>query len=153
METNEEKITIKRGRPTKYKKEYIKKVDEYLDICQDGEKQVVKYEGEHSTGYETKIVVKLPTIEGFSLFIDVPNRCIYDWKEKYEDFSQSLDKIVKVQKERLIGNGLSGDYNSTIAKLILSSNHGMREKSDVTSDDKPIQSNTIIIKDFSKDEE
>ena len=34
--------------------------------------------------------------------------------------------------------GLSGDYNSTIAKLILSTNHGMREGTDITSDNKPI---------------
>ncbi len=40
--------------------------------------------------------------------------------------------------QRLIDMGLSGVYNSTIAKLILSSNHGMRERLDKTSDDKPI---------------
>ena len=32
---------------------------------------------------------------------------------------------------RLGESGLSGAYNSTIAKLILSSNHGMHEKSEV----------------------
>ena len=33
--------------------------------------------------------------------------------------------------DRLGESGLSGAYNSTIAKLILSSNHGMHEKSEV----------------------
>jgi hypothetical protein len=42
-----------------------------------------------------------------------------------------LKKIKDIQRERLLYNGLSGDYNSTIAKLVLSANHGMSEKSEV----------------------
>ena len=44
-------------------------------------------------------------------------------------------KIKQEQKERLADNGLAGKYNPTIAKLILSANHDMREKvdTDVTS--------------------
>lgn len=118
------------GRPTKYDKKYISKIDMYLKICQDEEKQVVKQSSEKYEMFDNKLKVKLPTIDGFARFINIPKRTLYEWKDKHPDFSHSLDKIVTEQQERLINSGLSGEYNSTIAKLILSSNHGMREKSE-----------------------
>ena len=118
------------GRPTEYKEEYISKVDEYLESHKDEEVRVVKQSSEKYEMFDNKLKVKLPTIDGFARFINVPRRTVYDWRDKYPEFSHSLDKIVTEQQERLINSGLSGDYNSTIAKLILSSNHGMREKSE-----------------------
>lgn len=123
------------GRPQgtfEYKEEYILKVDEYLQSNQDEEIQVVK-QSNSKKGYEmfdTKIKVKLPTIEGFASFIDVSKKSLYNWEKEYPDFLHALDKIRIEQQKRLINSGLSGEYNSTIAKLILSSNHGMREKTD-----------------------
>lgn len=126
------------ARPTEYKEEYCDKVDEYLELNQDSEMEVVKYQGEKSTGYEQKLKVKLPTLKGFALFIDVNESTLYEWDKRYPLFSKSLDKIRTEQHDRLINSGLSGEYNSTIAKLILSSNHGMRERNDITSNDEPI---------------
>lgn len=120
------------GRPTKYKEEYILKVDEYLKSRQDEEVQVVK-QANVEKGYkmfDNKLKVKLPTIEGFARFINVNKTTLYEWESSYPEFSNALEKIRTEQQERLINAGLSGDYNSTIAKLILSSNHGMREKSE-----------------------
>lgn len=135
-----------RGRPSEYKEEYIDKADEYLAICQDEDKKVIKQSSEKYEMYDNKLKVHLPTIEGFALFLNVNKTSLYEWEKIHPDFSNALSKIRTEQQKRLIDNGLSGDYNSTIAKLILSANHGMREKSDITTDDKPIQSNTIIIK-------
>lgn len=126
------------GRPSKYDPALCDKVDEYLAICVDEEKEFHKTRGDNTNSFERRLRVKLPTIGGFSLFVNVPERTIYDWRDAHAEFSQSLDKIVKEQERRLLENGLSGDYNSTIAKLILSSNHGYKEKSDVTSDNKAI---------------
>lgn len=121
------------GRPTEYKEEYIAKVQEYLDECQDDE---IERGEDRNVVY--KIRVKLPTIEGFARYIGVSKRVLYNWEELHPDFMHALDEIRTEQLERLINNGLNGDYNSTIAKLMLSSNHGMREKSDVTTDNKPL---------------
>ena len=128
------------GRPSEYKEEYIDKVDEYLELNQDEVDAVVESENEQTghVKYEQKLKVKLPTIEGFARFIGVNKTSLYEWEKDYPLFSNALDKIRIEQKQRLIEKGLSGDYNPTIAKLILSSNHGMREKSDITTDDKPI---------------
>jgi hypothetical protein len=128
------------GRPIEYKEEYILKADEYLESNKDIEKKIVK-QANNKKGYEmydNKIVVNLPTIEGFALFIGVDKSTLYDWSSIYPEFSYSLEKIKTEQQKRLINCGLSGEYNSTIAKLILSSNHGMREKSDLTTNDKDI---------------
>jgi hypothetical protein len=126
------------GRPTEYLQEYCDKVDEYIAERADEEYEYHKTRGEKSDSYERKIKVKLPTIEGFALFIGVSKRVLYEWEAKYPEFLHALDKIRTEQHNRLIDWGLSGDYNPTIAKLILSSNHGMREKSDVTTDGQAI---------------
>lgn len=119
------------GRPTKYDPEFINKVDEYLQSEQDIEQTKIK--GSSDKGFETykyKLKVNLPTIEGFALFLGVNKTSLYEWEKDHPDFSNALYKIRTEQQTRLINEGLAGNYNSTIAKLILSSNHGMREKTD-----------------------
>lgn len=132
-------MAVKQGRPTKYNEERISQVDEYLQACQDEYFDWVKTDGANSTSYERKLTVKLPTFEGFASFINVNISSVELWGRKYPDFSRALEKIMVEQRARLVEKGLSGDYNSTIAKLILSANHGMKERTDVTSDDKQIQ--------------
>jgi len=124
----EDKTKNKGGRPTEYKEKYITDVAEYLELHQDTEKQVVKQSSEKYEMYDNKLVVKLPTIEGFARYINVNKTSLYEWEKKHPLFSNALDDIRQEQQQRLINSGLSGDYNSTIAKLILSSNHGMSEK-------------------------
>ena len=119
------------GRPSSYKPEYVDKADEYLLSCQDEDYRLVKTDGANSTTYENKIKVNLPSIEGFSAFINHSVKSLYNWADENPLFLQALEKIKREQKEILIKKGLSGDYNPTIAKLVLSSNHGMSEKSEV----------------------
>lgn len=126
----------KMGRPTEYKEEFIERVDKYLEENQDSYNEFVKQKNEEK-GYEIfdrGLTVKLPTIEGFALFIGVNKTTLYEWEKKNIDFSNALEKIRTEQQERLINSGLSKEYNPTIAKLILSSNHNMVEKTqaDVT---------------------
>ena len=123
-----------------YKEEYCDKVDEYLKDQVDKEVKIVKQENEEK-GYKMyagKLKVQLPTLEGFARFIDVSHKTLLKWERNNIPFGKALSKIRTEQKGRLINMGLSGDYNSTIAKLILSANHGMREGTDITSDNKPI---------------
>ena len=119
-------------RPNEYKSEYVDKVKEYLDLRQDEELQVVKTIN-HEKGVETfenKLKVRIPTIEGFAKFIGVSKQSLYRWeKEKgKEEFKEAMDDIRQEQHQRVLDCGLSGDYNPTIAKLILSNNHGYAEK-------------------------
>lgn len=111
------------ARPTKYKEEYCEEVEKYIEDCEEKSK-----EGE----------VCLPTIEGIALLLDVNRKTLYNWKEEHEAFLHALEKVDYKQKKMLEDNGLAGDYNSTIAKLILSSNHGMKERKDVTSKEEKV---------------
>ena len=126
------------GRPTEYKKEYIQKIQEYLADSQDEWDEFHKTRGDKSDSYERTVKVKLPSIEGFAKYIGVSRKSVYNWRDEHKDFAIALDEIDSEQKERVVNEGLAGNYSPVIAKLILSSNHGMKERVDETSDDKPI---------------
>ena len=114
------------GRPTKYTEDMPERADEYLATCVDS--------------FEGKIKkVNLPTEEGFAHFLGVGVSTIFAWANKYPAFQESLAYIKGEQKKKLISEGLADNYNSTIAKLMLSSNHGMREGTDHTSGGKTFE--------------
>lgn len=126
---------------TEYKEEYITKVDEYLLTCGETEGIFHKTVGSSSNSYERMFDVKLPKIEGFALFIGVHKDTIYKWEKENLEFSDALEKIRGKQHEILVDGSLSGRLNPNISKMMLSSNHGYREKSDVTTDGKAININ------------
>lgn len=136
------------GRPTKYRPEMCAMADEYLATCKVDVENYVKTDGDRSTSYQRIIHVNLPKLEGFSEFLDVDHSTMLVWEKEHDEFSEALTKIRRAQHNMLVNGGVSGEFNPVITKLMLSSNHGYKEKSDVTSNDKPIQANTIIIKNF-----
>lgn len=109
------------GRPSKYDPKYIAEVDKYLA----------------TTGREQ---THLPKIVSFARFIGVHKDSLYEWAGKYKDFSDSLAKIMEAQEEVLIDDGIYGgkEINSTIVKLLLQNNHGMKERVDQTTNDKDL---------------
>ena len=125
---------------TEYKEKYIKEVDKYLKKNKDRYTKFLKQKnlGKGYSTYESRLKVKLPTIVGFAIYLNVSEKSLYNWADVRPKFRVALNKIKNEQKQRLINSGLAGIYNSTIAKLILSSNHGMKERIDNTTDDEPI---------------
>lgn len=109
------------GRPTKYTEDFIDKVDEYLQ----------------TTGKEQ---MHLPKIESFGLYININEDTLNEWSKIYPEFSVALNKIRQRQKEQLIDDGIYGgkEVNSTIVKLLLQNNHGMKERLDQTTNDKDL---------------
>lgn len=127
------------GRPTKYTPEMCDKVDEFLEEMEDKEVQdLVQMSSKGSESYKRRVIVKLPTLKKFARFVGVNKDTLYEWARVHPEFSDSLEKINEKQEEKLLESGLSGEYNPTIAKLVLSSNHGYKEKSDLTTGDRPI---------------
>lgn len=123
------------SRDTRYKEKYIAEVDRYLQINRDRTVKVVKTLSEEK-GYKTydnKLKVKLPTVEGFATYLGVTKKTLWNWQKENPEFDEAVDKIMVEQKQRLVNMGLSGEYNSTIAKLMLSHNHGMVERTDIVS--------------------
>ena len=80
----------------------------------------------------------LPTHAGLATYIGVGKTTIERWATAHPEFRVSLDILNAVQEDMLIQRGLKSEYNSTITKLMLSSNHGYKERLDGTSGDKPI---------------
>jgi len=141
----------KRGRPTEYEQRFVDEAYKYLAECTDEEKEFHKTRGEKSDSYDRIITVKLPTIEGLAIYLGASVKSLYTWSEQHEDFLQALEDIKAAQKERLVTKGLSGEYNSTIAKLILSSNHGMKEKNETELSNPDGNLKTIVINKYGSD--
>ena len=120
----------KGGRPTKYTKEIIKKAEKYLSECIDTTEQVITGESEKFTSYKEKLKVNLPTIEGLAVYLEVHRDTLYEWEKEHDDFSDIIERLRGSQIKSLVNNGLSGDYNPTIAKVLLSK-HGYSEKQEI----------------------
>lgn len=103
------------GRPTDYSEEILKQTKQYIDLT-----------------------TNLPTIQELAYSLKVNQDTIYEWAKKHKEFSETLDDLRNKQATQLINRGLTGDYNPAIAKLILSANHGMKERSDITTNDKDL---------------
>lgn len=101
------------GRPTKYDPSFCDKVDDYLKTA-------------------TRENMHLPKLQSFAIYLNVSMDALEDWRKLYPEFSGALDKIMKAQAERLIDDGIYGgkEVNSTIVKLLLQNNHGMKERSE-----------------------
>ena len=121
------------GRPTDYSEDILKQTNEYLESCQDEEVEQEKKEG--WTTY--KIKAKLPTIEGLASYLSIHKDTIYEWCKVHSKFSDLIEELRNDQADRLINSGLSGDYNPTIAKVLLTK-HGYREGLDQTTNDKEL---------------
>ncbi len=102
------------ARPTEYNETTVSSSKQYLESCTD------ERVGLH-------VVVDIPSIEGLARFLGLNKSTLYDWESKYPEFSNVLDDIRNEQATRLLNNGLSGTYNSTITKLMLSK-HGYVDK-------------------------
>lgn len=118
------------GRPTKYNPEILKQAQKYISECVDTIEQVVTGESEKFTSYKEKIKVNLPTIEGLAVYLGLSKDTIYQWEKEHPEFSDVIGVLRGNQVKSLINNGLSGDYNPTIAKVLLSK-HGYSEKHDI----------------------
>ena len=109
------------GRPTEYDSIFCEKVDDYLK----------------TTGREQ---TSLPSIEGYAVYLDITKKTLYNWSKEHKEFLHALDKILTIQAKQLIDDGVYGgkEINASIVKLLLMANHGMRERTDVTSNDKQL---------------
>ncbi len=130
------------GRPSLYNKEILEKTIGYIETC--GETHEIKTKPVIKDGLVgdeeyVKARIKLPTIEGLSLALNINPDTIYSWRkeEDKQEFSELIDRLLKKQADMLIEYGLSGEYNPTIAKVLLTK-HGYREGIDATTNDKEI---------------
>ena len=139
------------GRPTEYNEGVLEMARTYLESCQDTNRSVEeKLEPQPQGGSlkranEKRLKVSLPTKGGLARYLGVARETLYDWSSKYGEFSDIMEQLGAEQEDRLINNGLSGDYNPTIAKVLLTK-HGYRDAvdADLTTKGDKINNDTTI---------
>lgn len=101
---------MKAGRPTDYDEDMVQAVYDYLE----------SYEG---MGHV------VPTIAGLSRVMKVSRDTIWRWSkdENKSQFSDAIAELEAEQELKTISGSMTGDYNATISKLILTK-HGYSDK-------------------------
>lgn len=105
------------GRPTEYGDKILKQTNQYIDSCTD--KLVRK-----------RLKVKLPTIEGLAYYLHIHKDTVYTWRKEHPEFSDLIERLLQKQAQELINMGLSGHYNPTISKVLLTK-HGYTDKQEI----------------------
>lgn len=125
------------GRPTEYNEKILRLAKEYLEQAEDEEEQqMVGLSAKGTELYKQKLRVNLPSIEGLALHLGISRETIYQWEKDKDkaEFSDIIGQLRAKQAKALIDKGLSGDYNPTIAKVLLTK-HGYREGIEATGKD------------------
>lgn len=109
------------GRPSDYSPDIIEKAKDYLE------------------NYDTKYADLIPSVAGLAVALEVGRSTIYEWANDPDkkEFADILERSLSTQEKTLLSGGLSGKFNSAIAKLALGK-HGYKEQTDVTSAGQPI---------------
>ncbi|MDH2304992.1 DNA-packaging protein [Providencia rettgeri] len=100
------------GCPSKLTDDLIAKAKEYL------------YGGYESLGDV------VPSVAGLACYLEISRKSAYNYSEQSEEFLHIVEGILSLQENKLINGGLKGDFNASIAKLMLAK-HGYSEKQEV----------------------
>jgi hypothetical protein len=126
------------GQPTKYNGTLPERVDLFIEKCKSED--------------------KLPTHAGLAVFLGISKASVANYANQYKEFLDSLGILNAKQEEMLVNRGLKNEYNSTVCKLMLCSNHGYTERTDTTSGGEPIKPTVVDFsslatkKEFTKEE-
>lgn len=93
------------ARPTKLTEEIYEKAETYLNV------------------YESAI----PSAAGLAIYLGVSRATLYNWADKEPEFLDILELVNTHQEQICLDNGLKGDFNATIAKLVLGK-HGYKDQ-------------------------
>ena len=99
------------GRPSKYNNKLQDKADQYI----------YKF-------HEQGDVV--PSQAGLCCWLGISRSTLFEWGKAYTLFSSTLDAISVLQENLALNRSLDGQFNSTIAKLLLA-NHGYSDKQEL----------------------
>jgi len=110
-------ISPKMGRPSKLTDELVEKAADYL---------------KNYTNYGDAF----PSAAGLADELGISRSTLYKWADENVYFSDMLDSINVKQERVLLANGITGEFNAAITKLVLAK-HDYSDKvaQDVTSSD------------------
>lgn len=117
------------ARPTKYKKEYCKKILEFFNIEHTYFEEATRIDkkGNLQT-YNIEKANKLPTFERFAVNIDVCIDTLNEWCKVHSEFSEAYKKCKYLQKDMLNDLALRGFYNPTYTQFVAKNITDMTDK-------------------------
>lgn len=95
------------GRPTKYNAELQEQADAYLFNWMERD--------------------AVPSRVGLCCYLGIDKTTSYEWEKIYPEFSNTLRAVDTLQEHTAVNKGITGEFNSTIVKLVLA-NHGYSDK-------------------------
>lgn len=95
------------GRPTKYNAELQEQADAYLFNWMERD--------------------SVPSRVGLCCYLGIDKTTSYEWEKIYPEFSNTLRAVDTLQEHTAVNKGITGEFNSTIVKLVLA-NHGYSDK-------------------------
>ena len=95
----------------------------------------------------------IPTMQGLSLYLGVSNTVLYNWRNENDEFLHIVEDLMDLQAKNLFRGGLTGDFNASITKLLLTK-HGFsdRVEQDLRSSDGTMQPTQIVLNGVRADE-
>ena len=113
------------GRPSKYTEAMPERLKDYVNRGFKGDGDVI------------------PTKAGFAVLVEVCEDTLDNWGREHPEFFGMLRYLMAKQHKLLQNKGLTSEFNSVIGKLLLSSDHGHKERTDTTSGDEPIRPQSV----------
>lgn len=101
----------KGGRPTKLTDELLEKAEEYVYDFRANEDVV-------------------PSVAGLACYLQISRSSLYNYKDENARFLDIVERVELLQEKMLVNGGLMGDFNPTIAKLMMTK-HGYSDKQEV----------------------
>lgn len=122
----------KRGRPTKYKKIYAKKIIKYFDIEPNrATTETFYYKNGDEKHKEVEIANNIPTFEGFARLLKVDEATLLRWKDKYKDFRGAYNRAKELQRNIWIINSMKGYYPASYSIFFGKNIFGWKDKQEV----------------------
>lgn len=117
------------ARPTKYKKEFCKKMYDFFNIEHTYLKEIntIDKDGNEKTSYR-EVANQLPTFERFAVITGVCRDTLDQWRKDYEEFSDTYKKCKDLQKDMLNDLAMRGFYNPTYTMFVAKNITDMTDK-------------------------
>lgn len=114
-----------------------------MKSCVDTVDKFIKSEGINTTSYERIVRANIPTIQGLARYMDVPSSTLRKWISTYPEFAEKIEMLNDEQFVRILNSGLSSDYSAVISRQALSSLHGLRDSTDITTNNKDLNISVV----------
>lgn len=107
------------GVPTKYRKEIPQEMIDFFNrpLMKAQQVEVLTKTGQIKMVTEM-VANELPTIEKFCCDLMISKSTLHEWIKIHPELSNAYDFAKQAQKNHLLQNGLSGNYNGSFAKFV-----------------------------------